>query len=143
MPFCSIYLKIVHSLQTRHYNQKVSSKISCETSVLQLATQRHIWHILYFIPCIYLKISWVHPPNLSSCINLVITKSKLRSQCPKLKQLWPFSSCIKFGFYLAVLFDTLIIKLSKICFFCAYTDQMKIQQKIWWFAPPSFLGYFY
>ena len=46
------------------------------------------------------------PPNLSSCINLVITKYKLKSQYLKLTQIWPLTvNYIKISFqsYLAVL----------------------------------------
>ena len=47
---------------------------------------------------------WGHPVLLNLCINLVITKYKLKSQNVKLTQSWPLTvSCAKmrFQFYLA------------------------------------------
>ena len=51
--------------------------------------QEYWKHVLaYFMICV---ISWLHTPNLSSCINLVILKHELKSQYVKLTQLWPLT----------------------------------------------------
>ena len=55
------------------------------------------WFVL-FHDCTYLTFFRVHTPNLSSCINLVITKYKLKSQYVQLTQLWPLTvNCVKVG----------------------------------------------
>ena len=73
-------------------------------------------------------ISWSHTPNHFSCTNLIIIKYELRSQYVKLTQLWPLTvNCVKVG--LSVLSRKLIVKFSKICFFCIYVDQMIIRQR--------------
>ena len=68
-----------------------------------------------------LRWPWCHPVVLNLCINLVITKYKLKPQYVKLTWLWPLTvNCFKVSsqFYLA--------GLSKICFLCTYVDQMII-----------------
>ena len=71
-----------------------------------------------------LRWPWSHPVVLNLCINLVITKYKLKSQF-KLTQLWPLTvNCFKVSsqFYLA--------DLSKICFLCTYVDKTTIQKRL-------------
>ena len=61
---------------------------------------------------------------LSLCINLVITKYKLKSQF-KQTQLWPLTmNCFK------VSSQSYLAGLSKIYFLCTYVDQMIMQQKL-------------
>ena len=69
-----------------------------------------------------LRWPWSHPVVLNLCINLVITKYKLKSQYVKLTQLWPLTvNCFK------VSSQSYLAGLSKICFLCTYVDQMIIQ----------------
>ena len=70
-------------------------KVVCEFFKQHISIRRlHIWHFLYFIPyivtakCIICVISWLLMANLSSCINLVISKHKLKPQYAKLTKLW-------------------------------------------------------
>ena len=58
------------------------------------------------------EMTWSHPVVLNLCINLVITKYKLKSQF-KLTQLWPLTvNCFK------VSSQSYLAGLSKICFLC-------------------------
>ena len=51
-----------------------------------------------FTNCTIWIISWLHTPNLSLSINLIITKYVLKSQYVKLTQLWPLTvNCVKVG----------------------------------------------
>ena len=62
-----------------------------------------------------LRWPWSHPVVLNLCINLVITKYKLKSQYVKLTQLWPLTvNCFK------VSSQSYLAGLSKICFLCTY-----------------------
>ena len=68
---------------------------------------------------------WSHPVVSNLCINLVITKFKLKSQYVKLTQLWPFTvNCFR------VSSQSYLAGLSKICFLCTYVDQMIIQLRL-------------
>ena len=61
---------------------------------------------------------WSHPLVLNLCINLVITKYKLKPQYVKLTQLWPLTvNCFK------VSSQSYLACLSKICFLCTYVDK--------------------
>ena len=71
-------------------------------------------------------ISWLHTPNLSSWIDLVITKHTLKPQYVKFTQLWPLT--VNCGF--SVLSARFIIKLPKIYLLWTYVDQMIIQQRL-------------
>ena len=69
-----------------------------------------------------LRWPWSHPVVLNLCINLFITKYKLKSQYVKLTQLWPLTvNCFK------VSSQSYLAGLSKICFLCTYVDQMIMQ----------------
>ena len=71
-----------------------------------------------------LRCPWSHPVVLNLCINLVITKYKLKSEL-KLTQSWPVTAnCFK------VSSQSCLADLSKICFLCTYVDQMIIQQRL-------------
>ena len=71
-----------------------------------------------------LRWPWSYPVVLNLCINLVITKYKLKSQF-KLTQLWPLTvNCFK------VSSQSYLAGLSKICFLCIYVEQMIIQQRL-------------
>ena len=72
-----------------------------------------------------LRWPWSHPVVLNFCINLVITKYKLKPQYIKRTRLWPLTvNCFKVSsqFYLA--------DLSKICFLCTYVDKTTIQKRL-------------
>ena len=69
-----------------------------------------------------LRWPWSRPMVLNLCINLVITKYKLKPQYVKLTQLWSLTvNCFK------VSSQSYLAGLSKICFLCTYVDQMIIQ----------------
>ena len=69
-----------------------------------------------------LRWPWSHPVVLNLCINLVITKYKLKSQYVKLTQLWALTvNCFK------VNSQSYLAGLSKMCFLCTYVDQMILQ----------------
>ena len=69
-----------------------------------------------------LRWPWSYPVVLSFCINLVITKYKLKSQF-KLTEWWSLTvSCFK------VSSQSYLPGLSKECFFCTYVDQITIKQ---------------
>ena len=69
-----------------------------------------------------LRWPWSHPVILNLCINLVITKYKLKLQYVKLTQLWPLTvNCFKESF------QSYLAGLSKICFLCTYVNQMIVQ----------------
>ena len=76
--------------------------------------------------CMISVILLFHTFNLSSCINLVITKYKLKSQYVKLTQLWSLTVNWTVS---STLSDRIIIKLSNIFWLCIYADQMIIQQR--------------
>ena len=72
-----------------------------------------------------LRWPWSHPVVLNLCINLVITKYKLKSQYVKLTQLWPLTvNCFKLSS------QSYLAGLSKICFFCTNVDQMITQKRL-------------
>ena len=69
-----------------------------------------------------LRWPWSHPVVLNLCINLVLTKYKLKPQYVKLTPLWPLTvNCFK------VSSQSYLAGLSKIFFLCTYVDQMIIQ----------------
>ena len=73
-----------------------------------------------------------HPVVLNLCINLVITKYKLKSQL-KLTHSWPLSvNCFK------VSSQSYLAGWSKIYFLCTYVDQMIIQQRLLFYFKFSF-----
>ena len=74
--------------------------------------------------CMICVILWSYTPNLSSSINLVITKYELKSQYVKLTQLWHLNvKCV-----LSLIWQA-CHKIVKICFHCTYVEQMIIQQR--------------
>ena len=97
--------------------------------------QSYYEEIVYYLPLssqkflVYIHLinlggmkSWVDLETISLCINLVITKHKLKSQYPKLSQLWRLTvNCVEVS---SVLSGRLITKLSKTCFLSTHVDQM-------------------
>ena len=66
-----------------------------------------------------LRWPWSHPVLLNLCINLFVTKYKIKSQYVKLTQLWPLIvNCFKMSS------ESYLAGLSKICFLCTCVDQM-------------------
>ena len=92
-------------------------------------------HILPTRHLCFIFTLWSHiPSNLSSCINLVITKNELKPQFVKLTQLWPstvYELCQK---AFLVLSGRLIIKLTKICFLCTHIQTKWIYSRDFMFS---------
>ena len=80
---------------------------------------------------------WSHPVVLNSCVNLVITKCKLKPQYVKLTSVMTFN-CELCPSEFSDLSDRIIMKLSKICFLCTYVDKMIIQQRLMFCSKFSF-----
>ena len=92
MRACQASLFSVHTVSEKwityrllkHQKRKNSH---CKVRAQFFVDARMLKHVSAY--CTICVISWLHKPNLSSCINLVIIKYELKSQYVKLTQLWP------------------------------------------------------